>query len=47
MQNIPFQPELRPALPTVYGPKDYRDFRGGLVEMDRILVESGERVRDS
>lgn len=41
MGNIAFQPEFRPALPMVYGPKDYRDFRAGLIEMDRILVESG------
>lgn len=39
--NIPFQPEFRPALPRVYGPKDYRDYRDGLIEMDRVLTESG------
>ena len=41
MKNIAFQPELRPALPTIIGSKDYRDFRDALTEMDRILVESG------
>ena len=41
MENIAFQPEFRPALPPVYGAKDYRDFRDTLTEMDRILVESG------
>ena len=41
MENIAFQPEFRPALPMVYGAKDYRDFRDTLLEMDRILVESG------
>ena len=41
MENIAFQPEFRPALPMVYGAKDYRDFRDTLTEMDRILVESG------
>lgn len=41
MENIAFQPEFRPALPKVYGAKDYRDYRDALIEMDRILVESG------
>lgn len=41
MKNIPFQPDLRPALPFVYGAKDYREFRETLLSMDRILVESG------
>ena len=38
---INIQTEFRPALPTVYGAKDYREFRGILEEMDRILVSSG------
>lgn len=41
MDTVPFQPDLRPALPCVFGAKDYRDFRDTLVEMDRILAESG------
>lgn len=41
MRNIPFQPSLRPALPCVYGAKDYKEFRETLIAMDRILVESG------
>ena len=41
MHTVPFQPDLRPALPCVFGAKDYRDFRDTLVEMDRILAESG------
>src|SRR6056297_1814492 len=41
MANIAFQPELSPAIPTVYGPKEYSEFRATLEEMDRILVESG------
>jgi len=41
MANIAFQPELSPAIPTVYGPKEYTEFRATLEEMDRILVESG------
>jgi hypothetical protein len=39
MLNI--QAELRPALPTVYGPKDYREFRSILEEMNRILEDTG------
>ncbi len=42
---IAFQPSFRPALPVVFGAKDYREFRETLVEMDRILVESGLEVR--
>lgn len=38
---ITFQPEFRPALPCVYGAKDYREFRATLIEMDRILIVSG------
>ncbi len=38
---IAFQPEFRPSVSTVYGPKDYRDFRDLLTEMDRILVTTG------
>ena len=41
MKTIPFQPDLRPALPTVFGAKDYREFRATLEEMDRILTETG------
>ncbi len=38
---VPFQPEFRPALPTVFGAKDYREFRSTLEEMDRILTSTG------
>jgi len=38
---IDLQTDLRPALPTVFGAKDYREFRASLEEMDRILVLSG------
>ena len=38
---ITFQPEFRPALLCVFGAKDYREFRAGLIEMDRILRISG------
>ena len=37
---IAFQPTLRPALPTVYGPLDYREQRDLIVRIDRILSES-------
>jgi hypothetical protein len=37
---IAFQPALRPALPTVYGPLDYREQRELIVRIDRILSES-------
>ncbi len=41
MSIINFQPEFRPALPCVFGAKDYRDFRETLIEMDRILTFTG------
>ena len=41
MNIIAYQPELRPALPTVYGPKDYREFRETLIEVDNILIRTG------
>lgn len=37
---IAFQPALRPALPTVYGPLDYREQRDLVLRIDRILSES-------
>ncbi len=45
MAMITFQPEFRPALPCVFGSKDYREFRAALVEMDRILVASSIEER--
>jgi len=41
MSIITFQPEFRPALPCVFGSKDYQDFRATLIEMDRILTVTG------
>lgn len=41
MENIALQDEFRPCVPTVFGPKDYREFRARLEEMDRILALSG------
>lgn len=38
---IAYQPALRPALPCVYGPVDFRDYRDRLVTIDRMLVEGG------
>jgi hypothetical protein len=42
---ITFQPEFRPALPCVFASKDYREFRAALVEMDRILTQTGIEER--
>jgi len=41
MNKIAIQTEFRPALPVVFGAKDYRDFRDTLLEMDRILIATG------
>jgi hypothetical protein len=41
MTIITYQDELRPVLPTVFGAKDYREFRETLEEMDRILTITG------
>jgi hypothetical protein len=41
MNSIAYQSEFRPALPTVFGPKDYREFRKILEEMDGILTKTG------
>ena len=38
---IAFQTELRPALPNIHGAFDYREFRGQLSQMDRLLRKSG------
>ena len=38
---IPFQTDLRPALPNVYGASDYREFRDQLSRMDHLLRSSG------
>lgn len=45
MGIINFQPEFRPALPVVFGAKDYLEFRATLIEMDRILSLSGVEQR--
>ena len=41
MKTITFQSEFRPALPVVFGAKDYREFRTTIEEMDRILTTTG------
>lgn len=39
--NLPLQLTLRPALPNVYGPLDYREQRALFERMDQILNQSG------
>lgn len=41
MGIIHFQPEFRPALPCIFGSKDYLEFRATLIETDRILTVTG------
>lgn len=41
MNSITYQDELRPVLPTVFGAKDYREFRETLEEADHILTATG------
>ena len=38
---IVYQPALRPALPCIYGPVEFREYRDQLVQIDRMLVEGG------
>src|SRR5437867_711717 len=40
---IPFQPSLRPSLPTVEGNVDYRKFRDELLRLDQILISGAEQ----
>lgn len=41
MFNVPFQYELRPEIPNVYGAFDYREFRDTIIKVDEILSKSG------
>lgn len=41
---IPFQPSLRPALPTIEGNVDYRKFRDELSRIDQILCSGPEQT---
>lgn len=40
MEIIPYQEELRPALPTVIGNVDYQEFRATLLRIEEILERS-------
>jgi hypothetical protein len=41
MTSFTFQPSLRPALPCIYGPLDYREQRALFERIDGILAVSG------
>jgi hypothetical protein len=41
MNIVSFQPDLRPALPLVDGPKEYREQRALFLRLDDLLVQSG------
>ena len=41
MKIIAFQTEFRPALPVVFGAKDYREFREMIEEVDHFLTATG------
>jgi hypothetical protein len=41
MNVVTYQHELRPVLGTVFGAKEYREFRQTLEEMGRILDATG------
>jgi len=41
MKTIAFQTEFRPALPVVFGAKDYREFRETIEEIDHFLTATG------
>jgi len=41
LTHIAWQPELRPDIPTVYGPLDYRVFTAQLEELDELLLHGG------
>jgi hypothetical protein len=38
---LAYQPALRPALPCVYGPVEFREYRDRLVQIDALLLEGG------
>lgn len=42
---LAWQPELRPALPCVYGPIDFREFRDQLIAIDQLLDKGGIEER--
>jgi len=41
VQSITYQPFLRPALPQVFGPKEYREERQLFIRIDELLSTSG------
>jgi hypothetical protein len=41
VETINYQPFLRPALPQIFGPKEYRDERQLFIRIDEILASSG------
>ena len=38
---LAYQAALRPALPCVYGPVEFREFRDQLIQIDAFLNEGG------
>ena len=41
METISFQPDLRPELPLIDGPKEYRDQRALFLRLDDLLIQTG------
>lgn len=41
MSSFTYQPSLRPDLPHVFGPKEYREERALFIRIDEILSSSG------
>lgn len=41
LRILPFQPQLPQVLPTIEGNVDYRQFRDQLLQIDRLLLDSG------
>ncbi len=41
MNTLPFQQEMRPEFPNIYGTYDCRQFRDILIKIDDILSKSG------
>jgi hypothetical protein len=42
---IPFQLPLQPALPTIHGSVDYREWREQILMIDQLLVTSGAEIQ--
>lgn len=45
MNRVAFQTEFRPALPTVFGAKDYQEFRSTIEHIDYFLTQAGIEYR--